>query len=73
MMTADEYSLKMFGRSCTLAFAAHQCVACGGSADYFKDELSVKEYLISTLCQRCQDDVFEETEDDITGLDTGSD
>ena len=69
-MTADELSLKMFGRSCTIAFAAHQCVACGGSAEFFKDELSVKEYLISTLCQKCQDDVFEETEDDIMGLDT---
>jgi hypothetical protein len=59
-MTTDELSLKMFGRSCTLAFAARQCVACGGSADYFKDELSVKEYFISTLCQDCQDAVFVE-------------
>ena len=59
-MTNDELSLKMFSRSCTLAFAARQCVACGGSADYFKDLLSVKEYLISTLCQDCQDAVFVE-------------
>ena len=59
-MTTDELSLKMFGRSCTLALAARQCVACGGGADYFKDLLSVKEYLISTLCQDCQDAVFVE-------------
>ena len=25
----------------------------------FKDELSVKEYKISGLCQRCQDEFFE--------------
>jgi len=60
-MTKDELSLKMFGRSSSLAFAAHQCVACGGSAEFFKDELSVKEYLISFLCQDCQNSVFGET------------
>lgn len=59
-MTRDDLSLKMFGRSCSLAMAARQCVACGKSAEVFKDELSVKEYFISFLCQQCQDDVFDE-------------
>jgi uncharacterized CHY-type Zn-finger protein len=25
----------------------------------FRDELSIKEYRISGLCQKCQDDIFE--------------
>ena len=28
------------------------------SKDEFKDELSKKEYVISGMCQSCQDDVF---------------
>ena len=39
-----------------------QCMAapygCGGAATEFRDELSVKEYRISGLCQKCQDGVF---------------
>jgi len=29
----------------------------------FRDELSVKEYQISALCQECQDQTFQEEED----------
>lgn len=38
------------------------CPICGESITYgsFKDELSKKEFLISGLCQKCQDYVFEE-------------
>jgi len=36
-----------------------KCVFCGGSADEFKDKLSLNEYAISGLCQRCQDDIFD--------------
>ena len=34
------------------------CPLCGQSAVSFRDELSVKEYRISGLCQSCQDQVF---------------
>ena len=34
------------------------CVFCGGDATEFKDELSEREYYISALCQKCQNDVF---------------
>jgi hypothetical protein len=27
-------------------------------ADSFRDELSIKEFVISGMCQSCQDDVF---------------
>ena len=35
-----------------------RCVSCKGSATFFKDELSHREYGISGLCQSCQDNVF---------------
>lgn len=31
----------------------------------FKDELSIKEYGISGMCQICQDDVFDNYDDDL--------
>jgi len=36
----------------------NQCMTCSGDADTFTDELSVKEYRISGMCQSCQDKVF---------------
>lgn len=44
------------------AIAAHRCcpppIGCGGQAMSFKDEVSEDEYVISGLCQECQDDLF---------------
>lgn len=43
------------------------CPCCGSTAVYttdFKDDLSRREYMISGLCQPCQDSVFEEEEAD---------
>lgn len=39
------------------------CSACGKpvQAREFKDSLSLREYHISGLCQRCQDEVFGDT------------
>ncbi len=34
------------------------CISCGGPATEFKDELSRREYEISSLCSKCQDLVF---------------
>lgn len=48
------------GRS--TAIRADKCLAppigCGKEATGFRDRLSVKEYIISGLCQECQDEVF---------------
>jgi hypothetical protein len=41
-------------------------VGCGGPAVKFRDELSRKEFSISGLCQKCQDSVWPEEEDDET-------
>ncbi len=44
------------------AIEAGICAACKQEANKFTDELSVREYAISGLCQKCQDEVFNEPE-----------
>lgn len=56
----DEFGLKFFGRSRSLAKAGNGCVMCGGPADIFRDELSRREFGISGICQECQDKFFTE-------------
>ena len=56
----EELALSVFGRSRVLAQAVGQCVSCGKVADSFRDQISLKEYGISGLCQTCQDQVFSE-------------
>lgn len=41
------------------------CVSCKNKVSEFKDELSLKEFAISGLCQTCQDAVFGGEEDDV--------
>lgn len=48
----------LFGRSRELARAGRSCVCCGGPATKFRDELSRREYSISFLCQKCQDEIW---------------
>ena len=39
-----------------------ECAFCGERVrmEEFKDEISLKEFSISSLCQDCQDEVFKE-------------
>ncbi len=37
---------------------AHTCMTCGNKVEGFNDEPSQKEFLISGMCQKCQDDIF---------------
>ena len=46
------------GGSRVEAIKANLCTSCGGSADTFKDSLSLGEYTISGFCQTCQDKVW---------------
>lgn len=52
----------------TTAIRGDVCIrkplGCGGPAADFRDIISKKEYTISGLCQKCQDDVFGITEFD---------
>jgi len=46
--------------------AVHEgfCTICGGEALEFKDALSEKEFSISGMCQKCQDKVLCEPEEE---------
>ena len=46
------------------AIAAHKCPMCKHLVGTFKDHISEKEYLISGLCQHCQDLTFNLGEED---------
>lgn len=56
----ERLSMATFGRSRSLAIAGEGCVKCGESASSFRDEVSKREFKISGLCQKCQDEVFGE-------------
>lgn len=34
------------------------CILCGGIIDNLRDQLSIQEFAISGICQKCQDDTF---------------
>ena len=50
------------------SMAGNRCasppIGCGGPALAFSDQLSAKEYGITSLCQKCQDIVFKEDDED---------
>jgi hypothetical protein len=46
----------LFGR--TSAITTDVCVSCDEPATEFEDERSRKEYSISGLCQKCQNEIF---------------
>lgn len=56
----EDLAMMMFGRSFALAQAGKQCVVCGKQAEKFRDDISLKEWHISSMCQVCQDEVFSE-------------
>ena len=43
--------------------STRKCPFCGVVPEGFRDLLSAKEYVISGLCQDCQDETFVEMED----------
>ena len=50
------------GKCPTCVRSWNRCVSppagCGGPATQFEDEASRREYTISGLCQKCQNEVF---------------
>jgi Zn-finger nucleic acid-binding protein len=53
--TPDEYMAKELDR-----IEGQKCILCEGEAKQFRDELSAREYHISRLCQKCQDETFKD-------------
>jgi len=60
----DAYAKNVFGRTRSEAATQGVCVTCGKPITSFRDELSVREYAISGICQTCQDGVFDESDND---------
>jgi hypothetical protein len=62
----DAMLTAVFGVNRAEAINADRCVeppvGCGQPISSFKDGLARKEYLISGLCQSCQDKVFKDFE-----------
>lgn len=54
----DSLLSSMTGMSRHTALARGRCIWCKKEAREFRDAVSTKEYRISGLCQKCQDEVF---------------
>jgi hypothetical protein len=56
----DTYTENHFGISDTEAKEQMICAICGKKVklDDFRNAISVKEWNISHMCQKCQDDIF---------------
>lgn len=57
----NNFAKKNFGRSLSEAKQKKVCVICGKKVNLkieFRDRLSLKEYKISGLCQKCQNSTF---------------
>ena len=53
------FSKTFLAQSRSEAFPSQTCVMCKGPATEFTDALSKKEYTLSGMCQKCQDNFFE--------------
>jgi len=57
----DGLAKKLFGRTLSESLEKHICVRCGRPVNDgdFRDEVSKKEYYLSGLCQKCQDEIWD--------------
>ena len=60
----EEMAMMMFGRSFALAQAGKQCVICGKRAEFFSCDRATREFKISSMCEPCQNEVFETMSDE---------
>jgi len=54
----EAMEIDLFGRTKADAHKNKICLQCGGPATEFQNALSAREYQISGLCQKCQDELF---------------
>ncbi len=62
----EEMNQQLYGRSRIKSIENDECVACGGVAVAFKDEVGQQEYTQSGMCQTCQEENFKEEDGDDT-------
>jgi hypothetical protein len=55
---------RLTGQDNQAAIRDDQCVGCGAPAKDFRDAESEREYAMSGLCQKCQDAVFNEDDEE---------
>ena len=54
----DAFLSMITGKNRPDTVAIGHCTTCDGEAVSFRDEQSEREYMISGMCQSCQDDIF---------------
>ena len=54
----DEFIKRSLGIDRKGSITNNVCAFCGQPATEFRDKLSEKEYSISGMCQKCQDETF---------------
>ncbi|MCI0564996.1 MAG: hypothetical protein MN733_41555 [Nitrososphaera sp.] len=54
----NAFTRSVYGRERSKCIKEAVCVTCGGPAKNFRDPLSHKEFEISGMCQKCQNEVF---------------
>lgn len=55
----EDLAMLMFNRSFTLTQAGKQCVVCGKRANIFSCPRAEEEFKISSMCEPCQNEVYE--------------
>jgi len=58
----DILAKQIYGRTILDAKTQNICLKCGKQVGKFKDDISVREFGITGICQRCQDNIFGEDE-----------
>ena len=58
----DQSSTALYGRPTSGALALGICVSCGEEASFVHSVIAKAEYAISGLCERCQDEIFNDVE-----------
>jgi hypothetical protein len=56
----EELCLRLWKRTRRESIENDICLVCGKPARFFRDVLAQKEYTISGMCQKCQDETFGE-------------
>jgi predicted SAM-dependent methyltransferase len=60
----DNLGQMLFGKTKTGILKEGGCMRCSEPDLNFRDNLSRKEHTISGMCQKCQDDIFKDPDEE---------